>query len=422
MKININNYESFLIDLLEGNLSQETEKEVRAFLLAHPEVQEELDLLADGEMDLPNITFDQKNKLKKIPFQQTSSDSGFFQEACVAKIEGTLTPQEEALFNEAVAEDKLKAKELHLFEKTILPKGNEVFDEKLFMKKGMAIHQVNHDNFDSYCVAKTEGWLDQFGCIVLNKFIKQHPEKKAEMNLYEQIVLTPDNSIQYPDKRKLKKHNLFTEKRKKQWSYAAAAAAILIFGLTFYNTEQPINKSSLSSSVSSIKSNAEQPKTQQPKQSDQFLKYVEPKPIAKSEKINTSPDLAISENRQPKPLNRGAALSLTSMTPIILSEIDCEPCKVLQSPPRELSQIKKVQLSEPKAAIAKEAKPTQQKNKADKNDELLWKLAKAGVSGINKISNSNIQLKKEKENGDTRIAFNTKYFGFSGNVNKKSND
>ena len=44
MKININNYEEWMIDYIEGNLSDAQVKEMQEFLTFHPELKAELDL------------------------------------------------------------------------------------------------------------------------------------------------------------------------------------------------------------------------------------------------------------------------------------------------------------------------------------------------------------------------------------------
>ena len=66
MKININNYEEWMIDYIEGNLSDAQVKEMQEFLTFHPELKAELDLFNETKLQ-PDTTvvFENKESLKK---------------------------------------------------------------------------------------------------------------------------------------------------------------------------------------------------------------------------------------------------------------------------------------------------------------------------------------------------------------------
>lgn len=66
MKININNYEEWMIDYIEDNLSQEQQKQFAEFLAFHPELKGELELFQQTKLqpDL-NIVFANKDALKQ---------------------------------------------------------------------------------------------------------------------------------------------------------------------------------------------------------------------------------------------------------------------------------------------------------------------------------------------------------------------
>lgn len=60
------NYEAFMLDFLEGNLSPEIEREMKAFLDAHPEIMDETsDILAYTVPADENISYPDKQALKK---------------------------------------------------------------------------------------------------------------------------------------------------------------------------------------------------------------------------------------------------------------------------------------------------------------------------------------------------------------------
>ncbi|MBC8172638.1 MAG: hypothetical protein H7X71_01920, partial [Chitinophagales bacterium] len=66
MNININNYEEWMIDYLEGNLTRQQEKQLTHFLEAHPELRAELELFQHTKLrpDM-NLVFENKEILKK---------------------------------------------------------------------------------------------------------------------------------------------------------------------------------------------------------------------------------------------------------------------------------------------------------------------------------------------------------------------
>lgn len=66
MKININNYEEWMIDYIEGNLSQEQQKQFAEFLAFHPELKGELELFQQTKLQPElNIVFANKDALKQ---------------------------------------------------------------------------------------------------------------------------------------------------------------------------------------------------------------------------------------------------------------------------------------------------------------------------------------------------------------------
>lgn len=66
MNININNYEEWMIDYIEGNLSAAQEKELNEFLVFHPELKADLELFSATKLQPDmHVVFADKNSLKK---------------------------------------------------------------------------------------------------------------------------------------------------------------------------------------------------------------------------------------------------------------------------------------------------------------------------------------------------------------------
>ena len=77
MKISIQNYEAFVLDFLEGNLSEQKQAEMLLFLEQNPHLQTEIDDLLDENLVLTadeTIVFEDKSILKKQERQSAGSN------------------------------------------------------------------------------------------------------------------------------------------------------------------------------------------------------------------------------------------------------------------------------------------------------------------------------------------------------------
>ena len=64
-KIDIHNYEAYLLDYSEGNLTGELQVELELFLIQHPELEINLDELSLVSLENEAASFSNKNSLKK---------------------------------------------------------------------------------------------------------------------------------------------------------------------------------------------------------------------------------------------------------------------------------------------------------------------------------------------------------------------
>lgn len=113
-KINIHNYEAYLLDFSEGNLTDELQMELELFLIQHPELDINLSDLALVTLNEESISFSNKNNLKKTESDLISEDK------FVAYIEGQLSETEKTEIEKSCSKNPLLSKELALYQKTIL--------------------------------------------------------------------------------------------------------------------------------------------------------------------------------------------------------------------------------------------------------------------------------------------------------------
>src|ERR1041384_3493662 len=126
-KISIDNYEAYLLDYMEGNLSKEDLVELQIFAAQHPHLNIDLNDLELVELVEDEVKFENKNSLKK---------AGISDEKFVAYIENELTAEEKQNIDALCSKDEKSARDLKLFQHTIIKSDAAiVFEGKNKLKK-----------------------------------------------------------------------------------------------------------------------------------------------------------------------------------------------------------------------------------------------------------------------------------------------
>jgi hypothetical protein len=116
MKISRNNYESFFIDYLEGNLDERLVDDFIEFLTQNPDLKEELAMFSPVAIEPATLEFSKKELLYKEKFDLESE----FAEAAIAHLEGDSNDDEKVAFETYIATHIERKHDLNLFEKTRL--------------------------------------------------------------------------------------------------------------------------------------------------------------------------------------------------------------------------------------------------------------------------------------------------------------
>ncbi len=130
-KINIHNYEKYAIDYLEGNLDIETRKEFELFLSENPQVAEELNDIETITLSRPNITFENKDFLKKSEIE----DISYVEYLIISEIEGLATDKEKQELKELIESDSRIKLLYKQFLNTKLSPETVIFEDKNKLKK-----------------------------------------------------------------------------------------------------------------------------------------------------------------------------------------------------------------------------------------------------------------------------------------------
>lgn len=132
------NYESFYLDFLEGNLSEQDAASLLAFLDQHPELKLEEDpewiTLSDQETISMDASF--KNSLK-FPDTTEAISTNNIDTFLIASIENELSPAKEVELKQFVQQNPTFATELTWYQRTRLqPNTSVVYSHKAQLKKG----------------------------------------------------------------------------------------------------------------------------------------------------------------------------------------------------------------------------------------------------------------------------------------------
>lgn len=123
--INRNNYEAFLLDYVEQNLSPEMVAELMLFLEQNPDLKAELDEYENTLFaQIPDATFEHKADIKQAAIE----------ELMIAELEGLNNAKESAELKQAIKENVLYASLFANYQKTILVPEQIVYADKNSLK------------------------------------------------------------------------------------------------------------------------------------------------------------------------------------------------------------------------------------------------------------------------------------------------
>jgi anti-sigma factor RsiW len=190
-------FDNWAVAALEGTLNAGEIAAFDAFLAANPAYKAEFELFGQTVLRPDtDVVFEHKDSLRKQPVEITAAN---FAEYAVSAMDGELSQTELAAFNVYLAANPGAAAEYELYASTRLqPDADVVFDAKAGLKK--AVVEINAANFAEYAVAALDHALSSTELESLNRFVAQHPEMAAEMQAWQQTVLTPDTSIVFEHK------------------------------------------------------------------------------------------------------------------------------------------------------------------------------------------------------------------------------
>ncbi len=139
MDINRNNYEAWLLDLIEGSLSPNQVREVRDFLLLNPDCAVGLNEVEPWILEANKISFSGKAGLRKeFPHSNSKASEVGFDLLSIAMMEGDLTDIQEQEYLQMLDGDEEKMKEWLLWKQIKLQDTAVLFEKKGALKRRSA--------------------------------------------------------------------------------------------------------------------------------------------------------------------------------------------------------------------------------------------------------------------------------------------
>ncbi|MBN2890753.1 MAG: hypothetical protein JXL97_02710 [Bacteroidales bacterium] len=185
--ININNYEQFAIDYMEGNLDEATKKAFEDFLKQNPTIKEEIEDLLDFKLSPEvELNFEDKLDLKKSGIEEIS----LCEYLCIADIEGTITSDEQAQLEEIFNENPELLKEYKQFIKTKLEVERTKYPSSKHELKQSEIEEISYIEY--LFISKLEGTITNEESIELDKILNENPDLQKKYGDFSNLKLEPE--------------------------------------------------------------------------------------------------------------------------------------------------------------------------------------------------------------------------------------
>lgn len=130
MDLNRNNYELYVIDYIEGNLSSDMEQQMRTFLSENPDISAEIDGVGEFALDSEPINSVDWSHLKKTDLD----DEAIFEDVCIASVEKENSPEIDKQLEDYLEMHPEKSHDYYLYQSTILKPETSI---QFFGKEGL---------------------------------------------------------------------------------------------------------------------------------------------------------------------------------------------------------------------------------------------------------------------------------------------
>ena len=409
-KVNIHNYEAFILDYLEGNINAEDTADLLLFIEQNPELGIELE-----ENDLPyfnndeSVAFTGKQKLYR------SNTERQFEDLCIAYFEGDISEEEKVqLINLRESKPELE-KQFKAFSRVYLSQEELIeFPFKESIKKVFVVE----GSFESLAVKQVEGTLTDIEKQSLNEKVSQDQLLAHELLLFEKTKL-PSENIEFEGKKELykKEKSIFVP----NLFLYVAASLVLVFTLGFLLTNEKINDQGLA-----LK-RIESPTQIRNAQSNKFVsKSVQEEEIKGINKTTHSPEKKAKVITEPTQVNVDYK-NIKRIEPLAAKEVETFqlPAEYIALIPNDLQELLNANSSsysetdhylKPGQFLKKKVAKVLKKQKIDIDSPIkdLQKngLSQIGINGLEKVTKGKVRVDVSDENSNRKVT-SIHFFGLT---------
>lgn len=191
MEINRNNYEVFFIDYFDGNLSDNSIKDLFLFLDNNNDLKLEFENFSIITLDNENVILEQKDLLKEIT-PETKLESENFEKFCIAFIENDLTKNQIKVFD-SYKKSAEQIKTLEFYKKTKLVSDNSIVFESKNSIKRTSIFNIKYKTFIQatyYSVAASILLFIVFSFLNQNNILKNYNNRITAEKIHSNEIDT----------------------------------------------------------------------------------------------------------------------------------------------------------------------------------------------------------------------------------------
>jgi anti-sigma factor RsiW len=406
-RINLGNYEAWLLDYAEGNLSAEDTAELLLFMEQHPELQTDVDNLMD--FTLPSdeiISADFKNQLHK----DDAALKEHFENLCIAFYDKTITAPEKNELESILKQNPHWKKEFHAFAHTYIQQESDLeFTAKSPLKKQFQ----PEGSFDDLAVKALEGLLSMKEQAAFEASLQGNASKQVQWKAFQMTVL-PQEHIVFEEKAALYRQ-AGGARVLPIWSRWIAVAAFL--ALLFGAYSLLIKKGESASGMAGIQSDSiQQVRPVQPKITDPVIESLIEQP-----NLNSQSEVSPEEEKHVPNRQEVSAVQLRESI-ALLPSLKAQSIPVFESTsdyltisPEENSQVlaNSSQVSDnlefltPKEFLIAQARILFQKQKREfekpLNEIRNEGLAETSYRNIERLTRGTVNIEREKTEEGSRV-------------------
>lgn len=407
--INRNNYEIYIIDYLDGNLSEQTREELMKFLAQNPDLEAEFDLMKnDNPLPVEDDTFENKEVLKKNIENEPINNQNI-EEWCIAAIEEDLSENAKFQFTEALKNTPDFQKIFAQFLKTKLEKQHIPYPGFKAWKLPDFNAKPQIGDIDYWLIAAFEKDLSAKQLHQLNQIKTRNPNVEKSEKLLKSTFLKPDNIV-FPAKEQLKKR-----KNKTRYLYpisgVAAAAAMFYLFISIANISDDTYKK-YNKQVAVIEQEAQKTYTSKSGLMNPAMK----------EHLITSINYYSAKQKSKKSQNTQSQTEQVQKIKSTLETIDLRKA-TLKTPDINMTEMDDIQIISANQLNAHFYAQNQTGKGMNLNNDdkiTFFKAAQKGVEAMNKKVGTKMDLDAQynKKGKKKKIHFSTKLFTFTKTVGR----